>query len=134
MAENTMEKTDRFLETLVKESNLTSKQLEAIMFYYDNIDRKIVRNGYVEFKGNKVPKGAFFRTLNQAKNNIRKAVVTLIIMAYLGLIDINQLNIIMQLNNIMMQFKSKEGEVSEELLKAFLERLKNTIDLRKRVK
>jgi|GEM_PF-1458842 len=134
MAKNTVEKTDRVLEILVRESTLTLKQLEAIMFYYDNIDRKIVRNGYVEFKGNKVPKGAFFRTLNQAKNNIRKAIVTLLIMAYLGLIDINQLNIIMQLNNIMMQFKNREREVSEETLNAFLERLKNMIDLRKRVK
>lgn len=134
MVKNTVEKADKVLEILVKESTLTVKQLEAIMFYYDNIDHRIIKNGYVEFKGNRVSKGAFFRTLNQAKNNIRKAVVTLLIMAYLGLIDVNQLNIIMQLNNIMMQFKNREGEVSEEMLNTFIERLKNAVDLRKRVK
>lgn len=133
MAENTVE-TDRIVETLVKESNLTLRQLEALVFYYSNIDRKIVKNGYVEFKGEKVPKGAFFRTLNQAKTNIRKAFVTLLIIAYLGLIDINQLNVIMQLNGIMMQLKDREGNVSEELLNAFLDKIKTTIDFRKRVK
>lgn len=133
MAANSVE-TDKILEILVKESTLTLRQLEAIMFYYDNMNHKIVRKGYVEFKGSKVPKGAFFRTLNQAKTNIRKAVVTLLIMAYLGIIDINQLSIIMQLNDIMMQLRDNKGNISEELLKAFLEKLKNTIDLRKRVK
>jgi len=133
MVENKME-TDRIVETLVKESTLTLRQLEAIMFYYDNIDRKIIKNGYVEFKGEKVPKGTFFRTLNQAKINVRKAVVTLLIMAYLGLMDINQLNAIIQLNGIMMQLKYKEKEVPEELLNSFLERIKNTVDFRKRVK
>jgi len=133
MTKNVVE-TDNVVEMLVRESNLTLRQLEAVIFYYSNIDRKIIKDGYVEFKGEKVPKGAFFRILNQAKANIRKAFVTLLIMAYLGLIDINQLNVIMQLNGIMMQLKDREGRVSEELLNAFMEKIKTTIDFRKRVK
>lgn len=133
MGEKTVE-TDKIVEILVKESTLTLRQLEAIMFYYDNIDHKIVKGGYVDFKGRKVPKGAFFRTLNQAKTNIRKAVVTLLIIAYLGLIDINQINVIMQLNGIMMQLKDREENVPEELLNALLEKIKTAVDFRKRVK
>ncbi|MCS7138775.1 MAG: hypothetical protein NZ873_01805 [Crenarchaeota archaeon] len=134
MAEKTLEETDKFLKILVKESTLTPRQLEAIVFYYNNIDSNIVKNGYVEFKGNRVSKGAFFRTLNQAKTNIRKAIITLLIMAYLGLIDTNQLEIIIQLNSIMMQLKNRGEDVPEDVLNAFLERVKTAIDLRKRVK
>jgi len=134
MAENMTNNIDKIVKTLVKESTLTLKQLEAIVFYHHNIDRKIVRNGYVEFNGTKIPKGSFFRTLNQAKTNIRKAVVTLLIMAYLGLIDANQLNIIMQLNSIMTQLKYKNEDIPEEMLQTFLETLKNAVGFRKRVK
>jgi hypothetical protein len=129
-----MVKTDKIIDALVKESTLTKRQLEAILFYYDNIDRKIVVNGYVEFDDKKVPKGAFFRTLNQAKTNIRKAIITLLIMSYLGFIDINQLSIIMQLNGIIMQLKERGEDVPGELMEAFLEKVKTAVDLRKRVK
>ncbi|MEM2940289.1 MAG: hypothetical protein QW304_01890 [Thermoproteota archaeon] len=125
---------DRIVEILLAESTLTPKQLKALLLYSENIDQKIVEEGYVEFDGKKVSKGAFFRTLNQAKTNVRRAVITLIIMSYIGLMDANQLDAIMQLNNIIMQLKEQDENTMEELISAFIEKLKTVIDLRKRVK
>lgn len=133
MAENSGE-VDRIVEILLAESTLTPKQLKALLLYSENIDRKIVEEGTVEFDGKKVSKGAFFRTLNQAKTNVRRAIITLIIMSYIGLMDANQLDAIMQLNNIIMQLKEQDENTMEELITAFIEKLKTVIDLRKRVK
>lgn len=135
--ENTLEngkEIDRILEVLLRESTLTPKQLKALVLYSSNIEHKIIEDGVVDFDGKKVSKGAFFRTLNQAKTNVRKAIITLIIMSYLGLIDLNQLNAIMQLNDVMMKLKGSKEDSIEELVKAFINRLKTIVDLRKRVK
>lgn len=133
MAENGGE-VDRIVEILLAESTLTPKQLKALLLYSENIDQKIVEEGTVEFDGKKVSKGAFFRTLNQAKTNVRRAIITLIIMSYIGLMDANQLDAIMQLNNIIMQLKEQDENTMEELITAFIGKLKTVIDLRKRVK
>lgn len=133
MVENSGE-VDRIVEILLKESTLTPKQFKALLLYSENMDQKIVEEGHVEFDGKKVSKGAFFRTLNQAKTNVRRAIITLIIMSYIGLMDANQLDAIMQLNSIIMQLKEQDENTMEELITAFIEKLKTVVDLRKRVK
>ncbi|MEM2929529.1 MAG: hypothetical protein QW797_01490 [Thermoproteota archaeon] len=124
------EKIDRIVEKLLEESILTSKQLNALLLYSNSMERKIVKEGYVELNGRKISKGAFFRTLSQGKKNVRKAVITLILMSYVGLMDTNQFSAIMQLTDIMMQVKEQD----EDLLNALVEKLKTVVDLRKRVK
>ncbi|MGB9718428.1 MAG: hypothetical protein ACPL4E_08325 [Thermoproteota archaeon] len=123
-------KTDIMLEKLVKESNLTSKQLKALLLYSDNIEQRIVKNGYVDFDGKKIPKGVFYRILSQAKENVRKSVVTLIIMSYTGLMDTSQFSAIMQITDIMMQIKGQDEDVTN----ALLEKLKAIVNIRKRAK
>jgi len=129
MAERAWEK-DIIVEKLLEESTLTLKQLKALLLYSDNMEQRIVKNGYVEFDGKKVPKGAFFRILSQAKKNVRRSVITLIMMAYLGLMDSNQFSAIMQITGIMMQIKEQDEGLTDSLL----EKLKDTIDIRKREK
>jgi hypothetical protein len=121
---------DIIVETLLEESTLTLKQLKALLLYSDNIEQRIVKNGYVEFDGKKVPKGAFFRILSQAKKNVRRSIITLIIMSYLGLMDTSQFSAIMQITDIMMQIKEQD----EDLMDSLLEKLKAAIDVRKREK
>lgn len=129
MVENNR-KTDIIVEKLLKESNLTSKQLKALLLYYDNIDQKIVKNGHVDFDNRKIAKGAFFRILSQAKKNVRKSIITLILMSYVGIMDADQFGAIMQITSIMMQIKGQD----EDLVKALLEKLKAIVDIRKKAK
>lgn len=123
-------KTDIIMEKLLEESNLTSKQLKALILYSTNIEQRIVENGHVYFDGKKIPKGAFFRILSQAKENVRKSIITLILMSYIGLMDADHFSAIMQITSIMMQVKGQD----EDLIKALLEKLKTIIDIRKRAK
>lgn len=123
-------KTDIIVEKLLEESNLTSKQLKALILYSNNIEQRIVENGHVDFEGKKIPKGAFFRILSQAKENVRKSIITLILMSYIGLMDAEHFSTIMQITSIMMQIKGQD----ETLIKTLLEKLKATIDIRKRAK
>lgn len=123
-------KTDIIMEKLLEESNLTSKQLKALILYSNSIEQRIVENGYVNFDGKKIPKGAFFRILSQAKENVRKSIITLILMSYIGLMDAEHFSAIMQITSIMMQIKGQD----EDLIKALLEKLKAIIDIRKRAK
>jgi len=123
-------KTDIMLEKLIEESNLTSKQLKALLLYSDNIEQRIVKNGYVYFDGKRIPKGVFYRILSQAKENVRKSVVTLIIMSYTGLMDTSQFSAIMQITDIMMQIKGQDEDVTN----ALLEKLKAVVNIRKRAK
>lgn len=123
-------KTDIIVEKLLEESNLTSKQLKALILYSNNIEQRIVENGHVDFDGKKIPKGAFFRILSQAKENVRKSIITLILMSYIGLMDAEHFSTIMQITSIMMQIKGQD----ETLIKTLLEKLKATIDIRKRAK
>ncbi len=118
------------LEKLIEESNLTSKQLKALLLYSDNIEQRIVKNGYVYFDGKRIPKGVFYRILSQAKENVRKSVVTLIIMSYTGLMDTSQFSAIMQITDIMMQIKGQDEDVTN----ALLEKLKAVVNIRKRAK
>ncbi|MBO3808302.1 MAG: hypothetical protein FGF50_01720 [Candidatus Brockarchaeota archaeon] len=123
-------KTDIIMEKLLEESNLTFKQLKALILYSNSIEQRIVVKGYVNFDGKKIPKGAFFRILSQAKENVRKSIITLILMSYIGLMDAEHFSAIMQITSIMMQIKGQD----EDLIKALLEKLKATIDIRKRAK
>jgi hypothetical protein len=123
-------KTDIMLEKLIEESNLTSKQLKALLLYSDNIEQRIVKNGYVDFDGKRISKGVFYRILSQAKENVRKSVVTLIIMSYTGLMDTSQFSAIMQITDIMMQIKGQDEDVTN----ALLEKLKAVVNIRKRAK
>jgi len=123
-------KTDIMLEKLIEESNLTSKQLKALLLYSDNIEQRIVKNGYVDFDGKRISKGVFYRILSQAKENVRKSVVTLIIMSYTGLMDTSQFSAIMQITDIMMQIKGQD----EDATNALLEKLKAVVNIRKRAK
>lgn len=120
----------KILEKLLRESTLTKKQLRALLLYAENIEQRIVKKGYVEFDGKKVHKGAFFRTLNQAKKNVRKSIITLIIMSYTGLMDTRQFNAIMQITDAMMQIKDQNVDLAD----LFIEKIKTIVNLRKRVK
>ncbi|NHW00143.1 MAG: hypothetical protein HA496_11025 [Thaumarchaeota archaeon] len=123
-------KTDIIIGKLLEDSNLTPKQLEALLLYSSSIEQRIVKNGYVDIDGKKVSKGAFFRILSQAKKNVRKSIVTLILMSYTGLMDVDQFSAIMQIANIMMQSKGQD----EDLIRTLLEKLKVIVDIRKRAK
>ncbi len=81
---------DPILKILLKNSNLTKTQFETFLisllsaefsemgFSYDDI---------VRFRSSRVSRGAFNNSLRQARRNIIKALYTVILLSYIGVLD-----------------------------------------------
>jgi len=74
-------------ESLVEDSSLTPRQLEALQSYLRVVLGEIkYKEAAVSGTSKPVTIGSYFRTVQQARDNIRKSVVTLLIGLWLGLV------------------------------------------------
>ena len=86
-------------ESLVKQSELTPVQIEAIASYIG------IRTGHMKWKeaaasmkrkrrqasDKPVTLGSYYRTVQQAKDNVKKSAVTLLIAVWLGLVRVEDM-------------------------------------------
>ena len=86
-------------ESLVKQSELTPVQIEAIASYIG------IRTGHLKWKeaaasmkrkrrqasDKPVTLGSYYRTVQQAKDNVKKSAVTLLIAVWLGLVRVEDM-------------------------------------------
>lgn len=93
---------DPISRLLVSKSSLTETQLDTYL-----IDRLGTKDG-LRLKQKvmlrdvgPVKKGAFLRTLRQARNNLEKSVCTVILAEYLGLLDKGTTTGLIQVGNLM---------------------------------
>jgi len=107
---------------LTKNSSLTRTQLAAVLSYirgeHDSFDRDTRK-----LSGRKVSKGAFFRSLSQARRNIEGAVYTLALLVFEDVIsqrDIDNITIIGDLLHELAQSSevSEMGEIQQVLGKS----------------
>lgn len=116
---------DPIAKILAKSSNLTKTQVET--FLIDVLAEKITEKKVLYREKAKlrllktgVSRGAFNRTLRQAKENIIKAMYTVILLGYLGILESPQLQPYMELANKLQTYREtytaivKDGEISEE--------------------
>ena len=74
-------------EALVDESTLTRRQLEALRSYLRvALGEMRYREAAVSGPSKKVTIGSYFRTVKQARANVRKSIATLLIGLWLGLV------------------------------------------------
>lgn len=116
---------DPIAKILAKSSNLTKTQVETLLIdvlaekitakkvlYREKAKLRLLKTG--------VSRGAFNRTLRQAKENIIKAMYTVILLGYLGILESPQLQPYMELANKLQTYREtytsivKDGEISEE--------------------
>ena len=124
---------DPILKYLFERSSFTQAQLDTYL-----IDR-ITANEKVELKDKtamrdrkKVSKGAFIHTLRQAQGNLKRAVYTLILSEYLGLLEDESMVKLLQVSNLL---KGAEGVISGEKLSkviGVLETIVETLSGRKK--
>ncbi|TXT56835.1 MAG: hypothetical protein BAJATHORv1_20432 [Candidatus Thorarchaeota archaeon] len=86
------------LKILLRESNITATQLETLLIdlvIEDSVGSHISydEKASLRSRGQKsrkgVSRGAFNRTLRQARKNVTKCIYTMLLLAYLGLFDIS---------------------------------------------
>ncbi len=97
---------DPMVKTLAKKSNITKTQLETILIdilaekisqkkivYEDKAKLRLIKSG--------VSRGAFNRTLSQARENVIRSIYTVILLGYLGILESPRLDPYIEIANKM---------------------------------
>jgi hypothetical protein len=118
---------DPITKILAKKSHLTKIQLETLLIdsLSENIAGKPLKydeKARLRLIKAKISRGAFNRTLKQAKNNVVKAIYTVLLLGYLGVFESTTLDpyleIANKLSTYMEAYKNipnKSGELNEHL-------------------
>jgi hypothetical protein len=82
---------DNFVKTMLERACLTKSQLETLLidFLSENIQEKKVtglEKSRLRLRKAGVSRGAYIRTLKQAKRNVLKALSTILLLGYLGIL------------------------------------------------
>jgi hypothetical protein len=111
-------------ETLVDQSSLTSKQLEALQSYLR------VANGEMKYReaasglAKPVTVGSYFRTVQQARDNVRKSIVTLLIGVWVGVVKPEDVRRLLDLAGTgVRELPEEESARFVGVLRALIERV-----------
>lgn len=104
-------KNDPITDLLTKKSNLTRVQLETVLidFLAANIAGKALTNEEKAlFRQSKaaISRGAFNRTLRQARRNIIQSIYTVLLLGYLGIFDDTRLDPYLEIANKLKDYVS----------------------------
>lgn len=85
-------KKDPLLSLLLKRSSLSDKQLQTLIIetYLESAGQSLTTEQKASIRG--VSKGSFVRTLRQALRNVERAFYTVILMGYLGALDLPKIS------------------------------------------
>ena len=127
---------------LAKNSHLTKTQLETLLidFIATNIAAKPLKN---EEKANfrlskaKISRGAFNRTLKQAKRNTIQSIYTIILLGYVGIFESTRLDPYLEIANKLKEYVSayknllvdpKKSEESLRIISMLREELESSLE------
>ena len=95
---------NEIIEYLIKNSIFTKRQIEVI---YN-------RKGLLS--GKKVSRGAYYRVLKQCKDNIKKVIVSIILLEILGVIDNEKREILIRVMNQLHSIESSDIDATNVIL------------------
>jgi len=102
---------DPIVKILAKNSNLTKTQLETLLidFLATNIAGKTLRNedkAQLRLSKAEISRGAFNRTLKQARRNVIQSMYTIILLGYLGMFSSTRLDPYLEAANRVQHYIS----------------------------
>ena len=118
---------DQIVKILTKSSHLTKTQLETLLIdiLSENIGGKPLKyeeKARLRLTKAKISRGAFNRTLKQAKENVIKSIYTVLLLGYLGIFESTALDPYLEIANKLREymeayegFPKKDGELDERL-------------------
>jgi len=118
---------DPIVTILAKNSHLTKTQLETFLIdiLSENISRKPLKydeKAILRLTKAKISRGAFNRTLKQAKVNVVKAIYTVLLLGYLGIFESTTLDPYLEIANKLQKYveaykniPTRSGEINEHL-------------------
>jgi len=122
-----------FLERLATQSSLTPRQLQSLSSYLRvaSGEIKLKEAAYLTSQGKRkgsrekpLTIGSYYRTVSQAKTNIKEALVTVLIALMLGMIKVEDARRLFELvGSTARELTDEEGDRFVELLNALLGRM-----------
>lgn len=115
---------DPIVKILVKNSNLTKTQLETLLIdiLAENISGKSLKyDQKARLRLSAVSRGAFNRTLRQARRNVIQSIYTILLLGYLGVFDDTRLDPYLEIANKLQTYMTAyrdiagKGEMNEFL-------------------
>jgi hypothetical protein len=118
---------DPIVKILAKNSHLTKTQLETLLIdvLSENIAEKPLKydeKANLRLTKAKISRGAFNRTLKQAKENVIKAIYTVLLLGYLGIFESTTLDPYLEIANKLQEYveahkkiQNKDEELSNHL-------------------
>lgn len=112
-------------ESMVDESTLTRRQLEALRSYIRvALGEMRYREAAASGPSKRVTVGSYFRTVKQAKANVRKSIVTLLIGLWLGIVKPEDVRRLLDTaGRTVADLPDEERERFAVVLRALLERI-----------
>ncbi|MEM3672627.1 MAG: hypothetical protein QW468_00155 [Candidatus Bathyarchaeia archaeon] len=100
---------DPVAKILAKNSNLTKTQLETLLIdiLSENAAGKPLKydeKAKLRLTNAKISRGAFNRTLKQAKQNVIKAIYTVLLLGYLGIFETTTLDPYLEIGNKLREY------------------------------
>lgn len=130
---------DPIVKILVKNSHLTKIQLETLLIdvLAENLLGKPLKydeKARLRLTKAKISRGAFNRTLKQAKENVIKSIYTVLLLGYLGIFETTTLSAYIEVANKLQEYieahktmASKNLQLEEQL--KFLKILKEELEM-----
>jgi len=114
---------DSIVKILAKNSNLTKIQLETLLIdvLSENIAGKPLKydeKARLRLTKAKISRGAFNRTLKQAKENVIRSIYTVLLLGYLGIFESTTLDPYLEIANKLREYVEAHKNIpnkSEEL-------------------
>ena len=94
---------DELLRYLLENSTLTDAQLDTLL---SDLNGRALKEK-IGLRDRTVSKGAFIRTLNQAKGNLRSSIFTLLLLGYLGYFGDEEVGVIFRLIDLLRRAKGR---------------------------
>ena len=112
-------------ESLVDESTLTRRQLEALRSYLQvSLGEMKYREAAASGPSKKVTVGSYFRTVRQARANVRKSIVTLLIGLWLGIVKPEDVRRLLDTaGGAVADLPDEEAERFASVLRVLLQRI-----------
>lgn len=130
---------DPLVKTLSKNSNLTKIQLETLLIdvLAENItDKSLKYDEKADLRILSVTRGAFNRSLRQARKNVTQSIYTILLLGYLGILEeislepyleaANKLKMYINTQRELVKKKPKEEHI--RIVAQLHEELKNSLD------
>lgn len=106
---------DKLLLLLLKKSNFTNVQLDTLISYITTRRSNGTLEQMVNSKdGQKVTKGSFLRTLNQARGNMRSSIYSIFLLGYLGVVDLDSMSGFTKILQMLEELKGV-GHISDPM-------------------